>query len=161
MVNCKIISRVLAGVLFASLWPAIVLAQQSPWEKYTSDGHSAYAQERYVEAERLYLDALKEAEKFGDADTRLSISLNNLAEFYFDQDKLSKVEPLYRRAVTIAEKTLGPEHPSTAVSLNNLAYLYRDQGKYAEAEPLLKRSLAIWEKVAAAVWLVRRQVLTG
>ncbi|MDA2932472.1 tetratricopeptide repeat protein, partial [Nitrospinae bacterium AH-259-F20] len=59
----------------------------------------------------------------------------------------TKAEPLYRRSLTIREKTLGPEHPGVATSLNNLAGLFLSQGKYFEAEPLFKRSLAIREKV--------------
>ena len=53
---------------------------------------------------------------------------------------------LYKRALAIYEKSLGPEHPDVAWSLNELALLYDKQGKYAAAEPLYKRALAIYEK---------------
>jgi CHAT domain-containing protein len=46
----------------------------------------------------------------------------------------------------IQEKTLGPEHPTTATSLNNLALLYKTTGAYAQAEALYQRALAIKEK---------------
>ena len=58
-----------------------------------------------------------------------------------------KAEPLYKRALAIREKVLGPEHPHTAVSLASLAALYDSLGAYAKAEPLYKRALAIDEKV--------------
>ena len=51
-----------------------------------------------------------------------------------------------KKALEVAEKSLGPDHPDVATSLNNLAELYRTQGQYAQAEPLYKRSLAISEK---------------
>ena len=51
-----------------------------------------------------------------------------------------------KKAIEIAERTYGPDHPNVATSLNNLASFYQDQGQYAEAEPLFKRSLAIREK---------------
>ena len=51
--------------------------------------------------------------------------------------------PLFRRALTIVEKALGPEHPNVATGLNNLASLYADQGKYAEADPLYQRALIV------------------
>ena len=73
-------------------------------------------------------------------------SLNNLAALYSDQGRYAEAEPLYKRALAICEKALGPDHPDVGSSLNNLAALYRDQGRYAEAEPLFKRSLAIREK---------------
>jgi tetratricopeptide (TPR) repeat protein len=51
-----------------------------------------------------------------------------------------------KKALEVAEQTVGPDHPSVATSLNNLAALYKTQGQYAQAEPLYKRSLAIREK---------------
>ncbi len=68
------------------------------------------------------------------------------AELYRDQGKYAEAEPLYRRALAIDEKALGPEHPDVGQSLNNLAEGYHSQGRYAEAEPLYKRALAIFEK---------------
>jgi len=50
------------------------------------------------------------------------------------------------KALAIAEKTFGPDHPDTALSLKALAFFYERQGKYTEAEPLYRRSLQIKEK---------------
>ncbi len=60
--------------------------------------------------------------------------------------RVSKTDTLFRRALAIREKALGPDHPDVAQSLNNLAGLLDTQGKYAEAEPLFRRALAIMEK---------------
>jgi Tetratricopeptide repeat len=40
-----------------------------------------------------------------------------------------------KRALTICEKMLGPEHADTAQSLNNLGVLLQDQGDLAGAQP--------------------------
>ena len=77
-------------------------------------------------------------------------ALNNLALLYDDQGRYAEAEPLYKRALAIDEKALGPDHPDVAQSLNNLAALYDDQGRYAEAEPLYKRALAIRREGARA-----------
>src|SRR5713226_4306581 len=53
---------------------------------------------------------------------------------------------LYKQALEIQEKTLGPESPEVAVTLSSLAVLYQDQSANAEAEPLYRRSIAIWEQ---------------
>ena len=58
----------------------------------------------------------------------------------------AKAESLYKRALAIREKALGPDHPLVAQSLNNLAALYLQKGKYTKAEPLFERALAIREK---------------
>ena len=76
----------------------------------------------------------------------VGIRLNNLAGLYRAQGRYAEAEPLYKRALAISEKALGPEHPDVGTSLNNLAVLYQAQGRYAEAEPLYKRALAIDEK---------------
>ena len=126
---------------------ALTACAQDPWEEYIEAGTEAQKQARYAEAEDLFLEALKEAEKFGDPqDPRLATSLNNLASLYREQGKFPEAEPLHQRALAIREKALGPEHPDVGQSLNNLALLYHNQGKYAEAEPLYQRALAIWEK---------------
>ena len=72
--------------------------------------------------------------------------LNETAYYLNQRARYEEVEPLSQRALAIAEKALGPEHPHVATSLNNLALLYRDQGRYEAAEPLYQRALAIDEK---------------
>jgi tetratricopeptide (TPR) repeat protein len=72
--------------------------------------------------------------------------LKRTASYLTERARYSEAEPLYRRALAIREKALGPDHPNTAESLNNLAGLYRSQGRYAEAEPLYRRALAICEQ---------------
>ena len=55
-----------------------------------------------------------------------------------------------KRAVSIAESTLGKDHPDTAAALNNLAQTRRMRGRYAEAEPLYRRALEIWKGAGMA-----------
>lgn len=59
----------------------------------------------------------------------------------------NEARSLYERALEIAERALGPEHPSTTAALNNLALLLQAQGDLAGARPLCERALAIREKV--------------
>ena len=76
------------------------------------------------------------------SDVILAATLNNLAERYKEEGRYADAEPLYKRALAIREKALGPDHPDVAQSLNNLADLYTAQGRYTDAEPLYKRALA-------------------
>ena len=80
--------------------------------------------------------------KLGPNPTTLS-SLLGQARQLDEAGKYAEAVPLAQRAVELAEKQFGPEHPEMATSLNELALLYHAQGRYAEAEPLLKRSFAI------------------
>jgi tetratricopeptide (TPR) repeat protein len=76
-------------------------------------------------------------------------ALNTLAAAYLKQGRYAEAEPLVQRALAIAEKARGADHPDIATSLNNLVTVYQSEGRYAEAEPLLKRALAIWERQSA------------
>jgi len=76
----------------------------------------------------------------------VATDLNNLAVLYQDQGKYSDAELLYKKALGINQKALGPNHPSVATGLNNLALLYKDQGKYSDAELLYQRALEIKKK---------------
>ncbi len=75
---------------------------------------------------------------------------------YAMKGRWDEAEAAFRRGLTSAETTQGPEHPLVADGLNKLAVLYVMQGqaaepplstaKYAQAEPLYQRALAILEK---------------
>jgi tetratricopeptide (TPR) repeat protein len=58
----------------------------------------------------------------------------------------AEAEPLYRRALAIQERVLGPDHPMTAETVNSIGALYFDLGEYERAEPLFRRHLEIFEK---------------
>jgi tetratricopeptide (TPR) repeat protein len=110
-------------------------------------GEEAYQQSNYPDAEKHFRAALEEAETFPAEDVRLATNLNNLGSLYYSQGKHADAVPLFERALTIWQKTLGSEHPDVATSLNNLATLYRNQRKYDSAETLIKQALVIQEKV--------------
>ncbi len=94
-------ARMIIAMLVALSLPTA--CAQTPWQKYNDAGVVAQEQAFYAEAEDLYLAALKEAESFGEQDTRLATTLNNLAALYRLQGKYIEAEPLHRRALAILE----------------------------------------------------------
>ncbi len=84
----------------------------------------------------------------GLMNVRLATSLNNLALLYKAQGRYAEAEPLYKRALAIVEKALGPEHPLVATSLKNYAVLLRKTGRATEAENMEARAKAIRAKHA-------------
>ena len=117
-----------------------------PWEQFHNAGITASRSKDYLEAEKQYKAALKEAETFPLDDWRLTRTLGNLAENYRIQGKHVQAEPHFKRALEIDEQVYGSDHPNVASHLNNLAGNYQALGKLAEAEPLFKRAWTIWEK---------------
>jgi CHAT domain-containing protein/tetratricopeptide (TPR) repeat protein len=61
-------------------------------------------------------------------------------------NRFAEAEPLLRRALVIAEKSYGPNHPDVANRLHNLSSLLFATHRLVEAEPLLRRALAINEE---------------
>jgi len=64
----------------------------------------------------------------------------------YRQGKYDQAVVVAKKALELAERESGPDHPTVAQSLHILAGLYHARDQYAAAEPLYKRSLAIREK---------------
>ena len=76
------------------------------------------------------------------------IRLNKEASKLYDAGKYNRGAFVAKKALELAEKNAGPNHPDTATSLNILADLHRKKANYAEAELLYKRALDIRKKKA-------------
>ena len=86
------------------------------------------------------------AEKNGLENNQTAF-LNNEAGFYLRTfGSYAAARPYLERALTIWEKALGPDDPTTASSLNNLAWLYHDLGEVSQTVVLMRRVVPILEK---------------
>jgi tetratricopeptide (TPR) repeat protein len=106
-------------------------------------------QERYSDAERLYLRALRTAERAArapDVDSFHAQVLDSLAGLYRVQGRYTDAEPLYQRAIALAEEALGPADIQLSQLLNNLAVLYKYTARFGEASELYQRALSITTK---------------
>ena len=74
-------------------------------------------------------------------------ALNNQAVQLHGQGKYKEAAATAEKALALAERTLGPEHPETLTSESNLALIYKAQGRKREAEPLYQRVLTARERV--------------
>jgi tetratricopeptide (TPR) repeat protein len=92
------------------------------------------------------LAATEAAERLGAGLEAAARVLNQTAVYHYARAAWAETESLLRRAITIDEKALGPDHPHLAIRFNNLALLYKATSRYAEAEPFLQRAIAIDEK---------------
>lgn len=113
-------------------------------------GGQCYAAGRYGEGEPFLRKALTIQDREPDRP-ETAILLNNLAMLLAAKGDYQAAEPLYRRAILIQQKLLGPEDPQTAMSLSNLAVLIQAKGQYAEAEQLFRDVLSIRERALGTV----------
>src|SRR6516165_4953865 len=112
--------RLEAAGFALAIWVVSSLAlRRTRWAVLALEGNKAYKAGRYPEAEEKLAGAVKEAEKFGPKDARLSLCLNDLAAVYLAQGRYAEAEANYRRSLEILEQAKGPEHPNVADRLNN------------------------------------------
>ncbi len=86
-----------------------------------------------------------------DLAQRLTERANRLR----DHGKLKEAEALYRKALGLRKKVLGPEHADIAQSMNFLANLLEERGRHAKAELFYRESLKLRKKssaVSIATW---------
>ena len=80
---------------------------EDEWNQLNAQVVANYKAGKYGVAAKLAEKQLASAEKH--LHTKLvATSLNNLAALYYDQGKYAEAEPLYKRALAIWEKALGP-----------------------------------------------------
>ena len=77
--------------------------------------------------------------------------LNDEVVSLYQKGEYTRATKVAKKALHIAEETLGKNHPDVALSLNNLARLYYGQGDYEAALPLYRRSLQINEETPGII----------
>jgi serine/threonine protein kinase len=141
--------QALAIVLFLVLGLAFVcLAPHRPQAHVQEKTAEALRDPRSEKIEHEYKNSLARYEKaFGVDSPKIEKQLNDLAQYYFRQHRLTEAEPLLERLLAIREKSLGTVHEQVADTLIRLADCYGARGNYGKAEPLYKRALAIREEL--------------
>lgn len=150
--NFKRLGLILSIILASAAGASASSAGHPTWKKYSDAGSEAFKEKRFDDAEKYFEMAVKESEQFGFDDDRLATSLNDLANTYnanyHDETtrvaKFKDAERLYKRALQIREKLLGPNHLEVAQTLSDLAAWCQKGLK--DSEPLNKRALEIREK---------------
>ncbi|MBZ5621576.1 MAG: tetratricopeptide repeat protein [Acidobacteriia bacterium] len=101
---------------------------------------------QFVEAGRLYQQALALLESWPVETIALAHLLDEMGVSAMRQNRLVEAEPLFLRARRIFERIVGTESAHTATCLWHLASLYREQKRFSDAEQLFQRSIAVHEK---------------
>jgi CHAT domain-containing protein len=112
----------------------------------------------FDESRRQFERALQIAEGVrGSFDTYVAELLADLAAELLEMRDYAGSEQLFRRALTIFNRTLGVEHPRTAMVHARLAFLDHRTGQHPEAESLLEHALAVVERTLGPEhpWVVR------
>ncbi|WGM48225.1 hypothetical protein KOAAANKH_03121 [Brevundimonas sp. NIBR10] len=98
-----------------------------------------YAQERYIEAEAIQQQALRDADNArvrADGLTDLAMTTHNLG-------RTAAAEDLFRDALAATEQAYGASDPATAGAMLRLGQTLGARGDWARADPLLARAAEI------------------
>jgi tetratricopeptide (TPR) repeat protein len=133
----------IAILLMVAFTEGPVCAQDTLWHTWRNGGILAMQEGRLGDAERLFIAAMEQAEKFGADDLRVAEAANDLAVVYATTGKSVEAELLFQRALLIAGHTMGADHPGVGTISQNLGILYATLQRYQDAEPLLKHALEI------------------
>ncbi|HEY9683768.1 MAG TPA: tetratricopeptide repeat protein [Oculatellaceae cyanobacterium] len=116
------------------------------WTTKEESAEKAFIDGKYENADKLWKDALAEAEKFGTDDLKVAQTLNQMTHLFIKQGRYEEALPSLNRALTIRRKKLGEANILTAETLGNLALVDEKLGKDEDAEKLYKEVLEIKEK---------------
>ena len=74
-------------------------------------------------------------------------NLIKLANTYYNAGEYEKGISISEKAVAVARKQLGENHPVFAVAVNDLGLFYKEMGQYQKADSLLRVGMKIREAV--------------
>ena len=118
-------------------------------ELRTTLGEVYEALGQYTKTEEMHRAALAlRRALWGNMNTSVADSLENLAGVLEWQMKPDEAEPLVLEALTIRTNLLGKEHLKVAECLATLGDVRLDQGRNTEAEELCRHSLAMRRKLS-------------
>ena len=117
-------------------------------ELRTTLGEVYQALGQFTKAEEMFRAALVlRRGLWGNMNTNVADSLENLVQALEWQMKSAESEPLALEALTIRTKLLGREHPEVAESLAALGVVRLDQGRFTEAEELSGSRVGLAETI--------------
>jgi tetratricopeptide (TPR) repeat protein len=114
--------------------------------EYWHAAWDANDRKQFDEAEKLFLLALEEAEKFPSNLEEREMSYAGLGEFYRQRGDYVKAEPFLRKVLVLNETEFGESSPHLISGFAYLAGFYDEWGRTVEAERLYQRALAIGEE---------------
>lgn len=117
------------------------------WEKAELKAEKAFIDHKLEDADKLWKDALVEAEKSGAESAEVATTLNQMNHLFMQQKRFHEAESALTRALNIRKSLLGEETLPTAETMGNLALVKHKLGEDEEAEKLLLHVLAIKEKL--------------
>ncbi|MCU1283717.1 MAG: Tetratricopeptide 2 repeat protein [Acidobacteriales bacterium] len=125
--------------------PPVAMFPEERWRTDLMAAKKAGFERRFADAERLFAEALNDAESIVPASNHMVLTTQEFANIYMVQHKLPEAEQLLKKALDDLSARAGTQ-PLDAVSLTNtMAMLYTLQSKMHDAELLYAKNLSAVE----------------
>lgn len=144
--SLMVYKRQIATLLFTAflcLSTAVAYGQDSLLQSFMDKGEEAQNKGHYFEAKKQYEAALFAAEKLSENDPNLEKAIIALAKLDMRQGAYDDAERLWKRLLSMKEKSSGKDSADVAAVLMQLSMTNRRQRRYAEAETIAEKALAI------------------
>lgn len=117
------------------------------YDELTAAGELAFSRNSYGQAEKCFIAALKEAERFGANDVRVANACKNLASYYDVRSVFPKAETYLERELRIREKAMGGEHPQVIQCVGKITRFYLARDNKTKADRLTNLLCTYADKV--------------
>lgn len=136
----------LIGDATGSAGPAVEIPPEQLAGTLEDIGIALLDSDRDAQVERAFSRMLAIRKTQRDEDPLgYSLSLNQLAAFYFSLGRHKEALPLCEEALIVDRRVLGDAHPDVATDLSNLAALRQQLGDYGAAKALYRRAIDAWK----------------
>ncbi len=146
MAICDIVDLTVNRCSSKGLTGVATLPSDDPCDTFCSVGERAFNQGDFPVAQELLVNAVKKAQAFGEADARLSRSLNSLGRCYLNLTSYDDAQKLFDRSLSLRQKVSGPDSKEVAEVENNLGLLNLMTGKNTDATKLFDTAADIYAK---------------
>ncbi len=143
----------------ARVAPTLVPPSDLAWHNHLKIAEFALRSGNDLLADRMFRAALVETGRNSWHYTCVGEALKEMADLYLPQERSTRAEQLYKRAIASYEYVLGMRHEGLSTLLVNLAEIYLADGKQKSALRLLNRANFILEKAGAYDCQLRRNCL--
>ena len=118
-----------------------VTPSEEAWDRELQRGQLLASQGRYQEARGIFEKERDQAGRFGPANPRLAVALNELGAVYAHLDDLGQAERCYRLAVAIWRALPGVQDVNLIAPLTHLSAIYGARREYSRAEKTALQAL--------------------
>jgi hypothetical protein len=155
----KITPALLAIAAFMPCSHLLAQPAEDSWKDLMTQGQHLAASSDPARAEQIFLKAVHEAERFGQDDWRVGLTLESLGQVYSTEKKFNEGEVALRRSLRILQTADGDDSNEVANVNLDLARMMLANGRSADAILFARKTLNVYERILGGTDLQTASVM--